>query len=161
MSVEGPEFGGARSQGFWRVAWRRFRTYKLGMIGFVIVTTLLLVALLAPLLANEQPILCRYDGGIFFPAVIDTIHNVPLTELIIRKDRPFRLATFDFKSEFDPSRGDWALWTPVPFGPREIIAEPLIGPSTSHWLGTDQSGRDVLSRMIHGAGVSMRDRRRA
>jgi peptide/nickel transport system permease protein len=32
------------------------------------------------------------------------------------------------------------------------ILEP---PSTRHWLGTDQIGRDVLSRMLYGARVSL------
>ena len=35
------------------------------------------------------------------------------------------------------------------------IANKLQGPSITHWLGTDQLGRDVLSRIIYGARVSM------
>ena len=31
----------------------------------------------------------------------------------------------------------------------------LEGPSADHWLGTDGLGRDVLSRMIFGARVSL------
>ena len=31
----------------------------------------------------------------------------------------------------------------------------LAGPSASHWMGTDQLGRDILSRIIFGARVSM------
>ncbi len=31
----------------------------------------------------------------------------------------------------------------------------LLGPSASHWMGTDQLGRDVLSRIIFGARVSL------
>ncbi|MBQ8564183.1 MAG: ABC transporter permease, partial [Firmicutes bacterium] len=31
----------------------------------------------------------------------------------------------------------------------------LQGPTAEHWLGTDEFGRDVLSRMIYGARVSM------
>ena len=142
--------------GRWWSVWRRFRKERLGVAGLVIVVFLLLVATLAPLLANDQPMLCRFDGSIYAPAVIDAVRNVPGASLIVQKRRPFRLATFDFKSEFDPERGDWAVWALVPFGPREIVAEPLLAPSRVHWLGTDQSGRDVLSRMIHGAGISMR-----
>jgi peptide/nickel transport system permease protein len=35
------------------------------------------------------------------------------------------------------------------------LAVRLAGPSTTHWMGTDQLGRDVLSRIIYGARVSM------
>jgi len=35
------------------------------------------------------------------------------------------------------------------------VAESLEPPSLRHWLGTDQFGRDVLARIIHGARVSM------
>ena len=35
------------------------------------------------------------------------------------------------------------------------VAESLEPPSPRHWLGTDQFGRDVLARIIHGARVSM------
>ena len=31
----------------------------------------------------------------------------------------------------------------------------LAGPSTAHWLGTDQLGRDVLARLIYGARLSL------
>src|ERR1700685_3890386 len=31
----------------------------------------------------------------------------------------------------------------------------LVGPSLGHWMGTDELGRDVLSRVLYGARVSM------
>jgi peptide/nickel transport system permease protein len=31
----------------------------------------------------------------------------------------------------------------------------LVGPSASHWMGTDELGRDILSRVLFGARVSM------
>ena len=34
------------------------------------------------------------------------------------------------------------------------ITARLEGPSTAHWLGTDEFGRDVLARIAHGAGIS-------
>jgi len=50
------------------------------------------------------------------------------------------------------------LWLPpVPFGPNQtdITTAPLSRPSRTHWLGTDQAGRDVMARVIHGARVSL------
>jgi len=35
------------------------------------------------------------------------------------------------------------------------LEEKLLAPSTHHWLGTDNLGRDVLSRMLHGASISL------
>lgn len=44
----------------------------------------------------------------------------------------------------------------APYDPLEI--EPgniLASPSASHWLGTDEIGRDILSRIIYGARISL------
>lgn len=35
------------------------------------------------------------------------------------------------------------------------LEQKLLSPSPQHWLGTDNLGRDVLSRMLHGAGISL------
>jgi peptide/nickel transport system permease protein len=43
-----------------------------------------------------------------------------------------------------------------PYDPGQIdINNVLASPSVKHWLGTDQLGRDVLSRMIWGARISL------
>ncbi|GAY75510.1 dipeptide transport system permease protein DppC [Sporolactobacillus inulinus] len=34
-------------------------------------------------------------------------------------------------------------------------AARLTGPSSSHWFGTDQFGRDILSRIIYGSRISL------
>jgi len=44
----------------------------------------------------------------------------------------------------------------APFPPNaQILADRLAGPSLAHPLGEDHLGRDVLSRVIHGARVSL------
>lgn len=44
----------------------------------------------------------------------------------------------------------------VPFGPLELDQEQILTPpSTTHWLGTDQVGRDLLSRLLHGGRQSL------
>jgi peptide/nickel transport system permease protein len=35
------------------------------------------------------------------------------------------------------------------------LAARLIGPSAGHWMGTDELGRDILSRILYGTRVSM------
>lgn len=45
----------------------------------------------------------------------------------------------------------------APYGPNEVdVANRLRPPSGSHWFGTDELGRDVLSRVVLGAEVSLR-----
>ncbi len=51
-----------------------------------------------------------------------------------------------------------ALLAPVmaPHDPGAIeVSAKLLAPSAHHWLGTDQLGRDVLSRMLHGSRISL------
>jgi peptide/nickel transport system permease protein len=44
----------------------------------------------------------------------------------------------------------------IPFGPNDIdVAHRLHPPDAQHRFGTDELGRDVLARMIHGARVSL------
>jgi peptide/nickel transport system permease protein len=43
-----------------------------------------------------------------------------------------------------------------PYDPNQLDLEnTLQGPSASHWLGTDDFGRDTLSRIIYGSQVSL------
>ncbi|HXZ81913.1 MAG TPA: ABC transporter permease [Terriglobales bacterium] len=52
----------------------------------------------------------------------------------------------------------FALFAPwiAPYDPSQIeLPARLLGPSTRHWLGTDELGRDILSRIIFGARISM------
>lgn len=51
-----------------------------------------------------------------------------------------------------------ALFAPVlaPFGPDDVdLAARLVGPSGEHWLGTDQFGRDVWTRVLYGGRTSL------
>ncbi len=51
-----------------------------------------------------------------------------------------------------------ALFAPwiAPQDPAQIdLPARLMGPSASHWFGTDELGRDILSRIVYGARISM------
>ena len=39
---------------------------------------------------------------------------------------------------------------------KQNLGSRLQGPSAAHWLGTDEFGRDIFARLIHGARVSLK-----
>lgn len=44
----------------------------------------------------------------------------------------------------------------TPYGPNDLdLYHVLMPPSSSHWFGTDDLGRDVLTRVIYGARISL------
>lgn len=44
----------------------------------------------------------------------------------------------------------------APYDPLAVnLPQALLAPSAAHWLGTDTLGRDVLSRLLYGARISL------
>jgi peptide/nickel transport system permease protein len=107
--------------------------------GSALFAALALIALFSPLLATDRPLTRTIDGKRDYPAV-----RAWLPTLL--GDPPPR----------NVERGDASLPAPVPFAPEAIdLAARFEPPSERHWLGTDELGRDLLARMIHGARVSL------
>ncbi|HEX6094838.1 MAG TPA: ABC transporter permease [Thermoanaerobaculia bacterium] len=120
----------------WGLAWRRYRRSKLATLALCYVLLMAAVALLAPLVANRKPLVQRTADGLRFPAFADYLSGDP-----------------DMDS---PVAGTVVVPAPVPFSPNTIeLAERLQPPGRGHLLGTDDLGRDILARMIHGARVSL------
>src|SRR5436190_16950778 len=105
--------------GPWRRIWRRYRKRKLAMAGLGLVGVMLLIGFLAPVIANknEHPLLCKYDGRIYAPALKELTWTIPGMRYVLPKAQPFSLVTFDLHKRIKPERGDWAIWTPIPHGP--------------------------------------------
>lgn len=113
-----------------------------------VVTLALLVgtALFADLLASDLPLAVRVDGQ---------------THLLPCVTRPAALKGHN-QVTLAPV-AEWMVRTPIPYGPTQTVAAtfeqrdgaPPWGPDSAHWLGTDEVGRDVLSRLVHGARVSL------
>jgi peptide/nickel transport system permease protein len=121
----------------WRLTWYRFRRSRLAAFALFYVGLATLMALLAPLIANRKPLLARMAGGWSSPALSD-----------------FWISDPDFDPP--PVATTYALRAPVAFSPNTIdLGSRLLPPGNGHYLGTDDLGRDVLARMIHGARVSL------
>jgi peptide/nickel transport system permease protein len=56
-----------------------------------------------------------------------------------------------------PTGCQWALWGPIlSSSAAGLQACFTAGPGVCHWMGTDEAGRDVLARGIHGGRISLR-----
>ncbi len=125
------------SRGYWAGAWRGFRRNRLALAGLVVVLALFAVALFAPLLANDRPFVYTADGKVYFPILFD------YPELA---DKKFR----------DESGKAFIIMPPVPYTSSEYDLDAIVmPPSTRHILGTDEQGRDLAARMIHGTRISI------
>ena len=86
-------------------------------------------------------------------AALDPAH--PLRGRVMRRDPVFWLSAAALGTSCSP-RSSPSAWRP--FGPDEQdVAKRCTPPGldSSHILGTDEVGRDILSRLIYGARVSL------
>lgn len=127
-------------QTYWRMVARQFRKNRLAVPALCMIFFLFVVAAAAPFLAGETPIYLVKDG-----------HRYWFPNLITYE----ALRPIDF-SQWQPGANDYAIRPPVPYAPEKSnLRDRLQGPSARHPLGTDDRGRDVLSRMIWGTRIAM------
>lgn len=127
-------------EGYWRLVARQFVKRKLPMIALAYLAVLLFIAVFASFLAGGVPIYLVKDGKSF---VLPNVFHYP------------ELVNFDF-ANWKPAAGDSAVWPLVPYSPYQSnLRKRLSPPDNVNWLGTDDRGRDVMSRMVWGTRVSM------
>jgi microcin C transport system permease protein len=135
---------------------RRLHNFKANRRGFWslwIFLVLFGVSLGAEFIANDDPLLVRYDGRFYFPIFRaypeTTFGGVFPTETVYRDSAVIRLIL---------EKG-WILWPPIPFSYDTINYDLPVPapapPSWVNWLGTDDQGRDLLARLIYGFRISV------
>ncbi|MBC7853633.1 MAG: ABC transporter permease, partial [Pirellulaceae bacterium] len=91
--------------GFWGDAWRRFRRKPPAMIALVYVGLMFIVAIAAPLIVGTKPIICKYNGRIYFPFL--ALWHPRLENSVFARDK-FRLPFSKSLREKDPE--SWAIY---------------------------------------------------
>ena len=125
---------------YWKLVLRQFRRNRMAVAGALVLALLFGVAFFAPFLAGEVPIHLVKDGKTYW-----------LPNVVTYKD----LVDVQF-DRWKPGPSDRAVWPLIRYAPeRSDLIARLTGPSREHLLGTDDRGRDVLSRMIWGTRISM------
>jgi microcin C transport system permease protein len=131
----------------------KFKKNKRGYFSLVILAALFFFTIFAELIANEKPLLVRFNDKFYFPILSD----------ISEKNLG---GTFETAADFrDPevkkliTKNGWMIFPPIPFSYQTInfeIEDPAPSkPSLKNLLGTDDNGRDVLARIIYGIRISL------
>jgi microcin C transport system permease protein len=106
------------------------------------------------LIANDKPLVVRYQGQFYFPII---------------KSQPETVFGGDFATPTDfldpdirrniTTNGNWAIYPPIPYSYQTLNyfskSPNPAAPSWDNWLGTDDRGRDVLARLIYGFRLSI------
>ncbi len=133
--------------------WKSFKANRRGLWSLRIFLVMFLVTLCAEFIANDKPLILRYDGSLYAPVFF----SYPETAF-----------GGDFETEADyrdpyvkkliEDKG-WILWPPIKYSYNTINLDLTVSapapPSGENWLGTDDQGRDVLARLIYGFRISV------
>ncbi len=141
------------SNPIWRRQWRAFRRNRRGFWSLCLFLVLFILSLGAEFVANDKPMVVRYQGELYFPVFKTypetTFGGLFETETNYRDPYVAELINED----------GWMLWPPVRYSHDTINYELTVPapapPSAENWLGTDDQGRDVLARLIYGFRLSV------
>lgn len=154
---------------FKKYAWAQFKKNKPALFSLYLLIALILIAILAPFLANDQPLYCKYKGESFYPA-FSTISN-PNKKVVFEDGQELQFDLIDWR-RLDLTS---VVWAPIAYSPdggdrynREYVSpvgvqryknsdnEIVELPSRlRHFMGTDKIGRDLASGLIHGTRISL------
>jgi microcin C transport system permease protein len=134
--------------------WQRFKRNRTGYISLWIFMLLFGISMCADFIANDKPLIVRYDGHFYFPIV----RNQPETVFGGDFATPTDFLDPDIRHNIT-SDGNWAIYPLIPYSYETLnyfsrVPNPAP-PSAENWFGTDDRGRDVLSRLIYGFRLSI------
>ncbi len=77
--------------------------------------------------------------------------------------RPPALVVYDEFRGPAYTDADWRIMPPIPYAPTDYLRDygdtgleaPLADPERVHWMGTEENGADVLSRMIQASRIAL------
>ncbi|WP_319545374.1 ABC transporter permease [Ruegeria conchae] len=160
--------------------WRNFRRNGRAFWSLIIFSILFGLSLFAEFIANDKPILVKYRGEFYTPVFnfyaetefggdfqTEAIYRDPEVMCLIDSggldqcfDDPegiieeINAGTF----EADGFERGWAIWPLIPYSFNTSVDRPgaaPLPPNSQNLLGTDDTKRDVLARVIYGFRLSI------
>ena len=134
--------------------WANFKANKRGYYSLWIFAILFVITLFAEFIANDRPLLVKYDNHYYFPVLV----NYPETTF----GGEFKTWTRyrdSYVQELIAKKDGWMIWPPIRYDYRTINykagTQAPAPPSHENYLGTDNQHRDVVARVIYGFRLSV------
>lgn len=134
--------------------WNKFKSLKRGYYSLIILLTLYFTSFFLPIIINNRALIIRYNNQLYFPILTGYVPGKTFGQ-----DVPGETRYRNLKEEFKNQDGNWVIMPLYPYSPFEDITyegnkmyEP---PSRDHWLGTDNTGRDVFARLCYAFNISI------
>ncbi len=135
----------------------RFKQIRRGYYSFLAIVVLVVFSLAAELFVNSRALVVRYEGEWYFPTYGEIIPGETFG-LGYSYETNYRELKEVFREE---NNGNWVLLPVVPYDPYENNEfEGVFKPAppsleARHFLGTDTTGRDILSRLFYGFRIAI------
>jgi microcin C transport system permease protein len=133
--------------------WKKFKSLRRGYFSFLVLAILYVVSFALPLIVNNKALIVHYKGNNYYP-VFGTFYSGETFGMAgVGSEAPYR----KLDAEWEKAGGDnWMLMPLYSWDPYESDYDAVLSPpSTTHLLGTDDTGRDVFARMCYGFNVSI------
>ena len=135
-------------------AWARFKRNRLGYVSLLVFAVMMVVGTFAELFSNDRPLVARYNGEWFFPV----FKNQPEARFGGDFATPTEWDDPFIREQF-AKQGNWALFTLNEHSATSVNyfdATPVpVPPKRGNLLGSDDSGRDMVARLLYGFRVSV------
>ncbi len=137
---------------------RRIANFKMNRRGYWslwIFLLLFILSLFAELIANDQPLVIKYQNNFYFPVVKEYYETEFGGEFQSQADYkdPY------IQELINKEGNGWIIWPLIRYDHRTINYDLPVPapspPSTDNLLGTDDQGRDVFARVIYGFRISI------
>jgi microcin C transport system permease protein len=131
-----------------RKRWKIFKSSKSSVLATLLLLFFIFITFFSPFIANSRPLVLKYSDQYYFPILKDyDATSFGITDSLDVNYKKLQLASKDF-----------AIWPLVQWDPFEsngIVDSYPSMPTKSNFMGTDDRGRDVFTRLLYGFKYSI------
>lgn len=128
--------------------YRKFKKDKVALVSVWVLIAMFFFSFTAEFWANGKPHMINYSGKLYYPLLFD-YHPSEFG----RND----IFVMDYRS-LELKEGDWEVWPLIQWNPYEAnttVDSYPSPPTRTNLIGTDESGRDVATRLLYGFRYTM------